>query len=592
MTIFNVISLAGGIALFLYGMSIMGSGLEKIAGGKMEVTLQKLTSSTMRSVLLGALITAVIQSSAGTTVIVIGLVNSGIMQLSQAIGVIMGANIGTTVTGQILRLSDISSDNIFLSFVKPENLAPIVAFIGAILYVFIKAPKKRNIGQILMGFGLLFTGMTTMTTAVAPLQDSPLFIKLFTGLQNPLLGIIAGALVTVAIQSSSASVGILQALSSTGIVTWGSAIPIILGQNIGTCSTPLIASIGASKAAKRSAIVHLYFNVIGTVLFMAAIYGAKAIIGFDWWYDTMNMGDIANFHTLFNVVITVLFIPFTKLLAKLAEMTIPDGKDDKAEIDVPILDERLFNSPAVAIQQAKGAVEKMAHNAQLNYDNAVPLLFAHSDEDIQLIYQRESVIDKLEVTISNYLIKIADKELSESESQTVSELINFVVEFERIGDYAINIVDRSGEIYDKEIVFSDSAKAELDCLDAAIKEILEITLSAFASDDARTAERVEPLEETIDLIIDTLRDRHIMRLKDGICAIESGIIFLEILTNLERISDHCSNVAARIIGKDLDADHFDAHALRRDMHEGLIPNFNDMLKQYKLKYYSPLASDE
>ena len=272
MTIFNVISLAGGIALFLYGMSIMGSGLEKIAGGKMEVTLQKLTSSTMRSVLLGALITAVIQSSAGTTVIVIGLVNSGIMQLSQAIGVIMGANIGTTVTGQILRLSDISSDNIFLSFVKPENLAPIVAFIGAILYVFIKAPKKRNIGQILMGFGLLFTGMTTMTTAAAPLQDSPLFIKLFTGLQNPLLGIIAGALVTVAIQSSSASVGILQALSSTGIVTWGSAIPIILGQNIGTCSTPLIASIGASKAAKRSAIVHLYFNVIGTVLFMAAIY--------------------------------------------------------------------------------------------------------------------------------------------------------------------------------------------------------------------------------------------------------------------------------------------------------------------------------
>ncbi|MEG2833421.1 MAG: Na/Pi cotransporter family protein, partial [Ruthenibacterium sp.] len=359
MTIFNVISLAGGIALFLYGMSIMGSGLEKVAGGKMEAVLQKLTSSTVRAVLFGALITGVIQSSAGTTVIVIGLVNSGIMQLSQAIGVIMGANIGTTVTGQILRLSDVSGGGLFMELVKPSNLAPIVAFFGAILYVFFKAPKKRNIGQILVGFGLLFTGMTAMTAAVEPLRDSPLFIKLFTSLQNPFLGVLAGALVTVAIQSSSASVGILQALSSTGIVTWGSAIPIILGQNIGTCSTPLMASVGASKAAKRSAMVHLYFNVIGTALFMAAIYGAKAVFKFSWWDATMNMGDIANFHTLFNVVVTVLFIPFTRVLARLAELTIPDKEGDATDIEIPVLDERLFNSPAVAIQQAKSAVETM-----------------------------------------------------------------------------------------------------------------------------------------------------------------------------------------------------------------------------------------
>ncbi|MEG0166846.1 MAG: Na/Pi cotransporter family protein [Ruthenibacterium sp.] len=591
MTIFNVISLAGGIALFLYGMSIMGSGLEKVAGGKMEAVLQKLTSSTVRAVLFGALITGVIQSSAGTTVIVIGLVNSGIMQLSQAIGVIMGANIGTTVTGQILRLSDVSGGGLFMELVKPSNLAPIVAFFGAILYVFFKAPKKRNIGQILVGFGLLFTGMTAMTAAVEPLRDSPLFIKLFTSLQNPFLGVLAGALVTVAIQSSSASVGILQALSSTGIVTWGSAIPIILGQNIGTCSTPLMASVGASKAAKRSAMVHLYFNVIGTALFMAAIYGAKAIFKFSWWDATMNMGDIANFHTLFNVVVTVLFIPFTRVLARLAELTIPDKEGDATDIEIPVLDERLFNSPAVAIQQAKSAVETMGRNAQLNYADAVPVLFSHNQDVIQLIHQRESVIDSLEVSISNYLIKITDKELGETESHTVNELINFIVEFERIGDYAINVVDRSGEIFDKEITFSQSAVDELNLLNKAILEILSLTLDAFISNDARVAERVEPLEETIDLMIDLLRDRHIMRLKTGVCAIESGIIFLEILTNLERISDHCSNVAARIVGTDSEDDHFDAHEFRRNMHDGYVPNFNEMLTQYKEKYYTGLKTD-
>lgn len=590
MSIFNVISLAGGIALFLYGMSIMGSGLEKIAGGKMETILQKLTSSTFRAVLLGAIITGIIQSSAGTTVIVIGLVNSGIMQLTQAIGVIMGANIGTTVTGQILRLSDIAGGSLWMELLKPANLAPIVAFGGAILFVFFKAPKKRNIGQIMMGFGLLFTGMTAMTAAVEPLRDSPTFIKMFTSLQNPFLGVLAGALVTVAIQSSSASVGILQALSSTGVVTWGSAIPIILGQNIGTCSTPLMASVGASKAAKRSAMVHLYFNIIGTLLFMGAIYGAKAVFKFDWWDTTMNMGDIANFHTLFNVVVTLLFIPFTRILAKLAEWSIPDKPGEKTDIEIPIMDERLFNSPAVAIQQAKSAVETMARNASLNFSEAVPILFSHNQETLQLIHQRESVIDKLEVSISNYLIKIADKELSETESRTVNELINFIVEFERIGDYAINVVDRSGEMFDKEIVFSESAVRELYLLNDAIKEILDITLHSFAADDARVAERVEPLEETIDLMIEMLRERHILRLKDGVCGIESGIIFLEILTNLERISDHCSNVAARIVGRESDDAHFDAHEFRRNMHDGYVPNFNEMLSQYKQKYYSPLLN--
>lgn len=589
MTIFDVINLAGGIALFLYGMSIMGSGLEKIAGGKMESILQKLTASTIRSVLLGALITGIIQSSAGTTVIVIGLVNSGIMQLSQGIGIIMGANIGTTVTGQLIRLSEMSGGSTWMEFCKPDTFAPLVAFAGAILYVFIKAPKKRNIGQIMMGFGLLFTGMGIMTSSVEPLRDSPLFVQLFTSLQNPILGVLAGMLVTIAIQSSSASVGILQALSSTGVVTWGSAIPIILGQNIGTCSTPLIASIGASKAAKRSAVVHLYFNVIGTLVFLAAIYGLKALLHFDWWDDPIGMGDIANFHTLFNVVVTVMFIPFVRLLAKLAEMTIPDSVGEKTEVEIPVLDERLITSPAVAIQQAKSAVETMARNAQLNYAASIPVLYSHDSETLNLIHQRENIIDQLEVAISNYLVKITDRELSENESHAVSELLNFIVEYERIGDYAINVCERSGEMFDKELSFTGAAKTELALVDKALQEILDITLRAFEQSDARIAEQVEPLEETIDLMIETVRSRHIQRLKSGECQIDGGTIYMEILTNLERISDHCSNIAARIVGSEEDVGTFDAHAFRRNMHDGFVPNFNEMLAQYKEKYYEPLC---
>lgn len=591
MTIFDVINMAGGLALFLYGMSIMGSGLEKVAGGKLESILKKLTSSTVKSVILGAVITGIIQSSSGTTVIVVGLVNSGIMQLSQAIGIIMGANIGTTVTGQLIRLTDINGSSFLLQMLKPSTFAPIVAFIGAILFVFLKKPKKRNIGQIMMGFGILFTGIFTMERAVYGLRESELFIKLFSTLQNPFLGVLAGALVTVAIQSSSASVGILQALSSTGAITWGSAIPIILGQNIGTCSTPLIASIGASKGAKRSAIVHLYFNVIGTLVFMGAIYAFKNIVGIPFWDDVMGKGDIANFHTLFNIIVTVLFIPFTKLLSKLAEFTIPDKAGEVVDLDMPILDERLIASPSVAIQQAKHAVEVMAKNARANCGEAIPILITPNAELMTTINQRESICDKLEVSISNYLIKVTDKELSDRESQDLNEILHFVVEYERIGDYAINVVERSGEMFDKELSFSDSAINELHILHNAICEILDLATTAFAVNDLKVAEQVEPLEETIDLMIETLRNKHIRRLKDGVCNLESGIIFLEVLTNLERISDHCSNIAARIIGSETRDGHFDAHELRRNLHNGSVPDFNKMLSDYKLKYFS-LLNDE
>ena len=406
MTIFNVFNLAGGLALFLYGMTIMGSSLEKLAGSKMESVLQKLTSSTWRSVLLGAIVTGLIQSSSGTTVIVVGLVNSGIMQLSQAIGVIMGANIGTTVTGQLIRLTEIGGNTFFLQLLKPSTFAPIVAAVGAVFYVFLKSPKKRNIGQIMLGFGILFTGIFSMEAAVSGLRESETFVRLFTSLQNPIIGVLAGALVTMALQSSSASIGILQALSSTGLITWGSAVPIILGQNIGTCSTPMLASIGASKGAKRSAIVHLYFNIIGTVLFLVAIYGFKSAFGIPFWNEVMGKGDIANFHTIFNVVVTIVFLPFTKLLAKLAELTFPDKETETTDLELPVLDERLLGSPSVAIQQAKYAVEVMAKNARANCGDAVPVLFSHNAETIVLINQREAICDKLEVGISNYLIKI------------------------------------------------------------------------------------------------------------------------------------------------------------------------------------------
>ena len=591
MDIFSVISLAGGIAMFLYGMSIMGSGLEKLAGGQMEGVLRRLTSSTLMAVLSGAVLTGLIQSSAATTVIVIGLVNSGIMQLTQAIGVIMGANIGTTITGQILRLGDMEGGGVLLRLLKPTTIAPVVMFIGAILFVFLKAPKKRNIGQILMGFGILFTGMAAMETAVEPLRESPLFLELFSKLQNPLMGILAGALVTVAIQSSSASVGILQALSTTGAVTWGSAIPIILGQNIGTCSTPLIASIGASKGAKRAAVVHLYFNLIGTAVFMAVIYGIKYIVGIPFWEAAMNRGDIADFHTLFNVVTTCCFIPFTKVLAKLATLTIPDAGSEKQNLGMPILDERLFNSPAMAIQQARSAVVTMANNARANYGESVGLLFSHDQEKIAEVNAREQIIDRLEYYISNYLVKASDHELSEADSHNASDLFSFITEFERIGDYSINVVERSGEIFDKEIRFSDSAKNELLVLDSAIREIVDLAVDAFSQNDIKLAARVEPLEETIDTMCEMLHSRHIERLKAGTCAIENGVVFLEILTNLERIADHCSNIAARLIGSESNDTEFDAHELRRRLHDGHVPDYNITLAQYEKKYLPAIGGE-
>lgn len=586
MSVFEVIDLAGGVALFLYGMTIMGTGLEKVAGGKMQSVLQKLTASTLRGILLGTLITAVIQSSAGTIVIVVGLVNSNILSLIQVVGVIMGANIGTTVTGQLIRLADISGDSVWLTILQPRTFAPIVAFIGAILYVFYKSPKRRNLGQIMLGFGILFTGMFIMEGAVAPLKESQMFIDLFASLQNPLLGVLAGLLVTVAIQSSSASVGVLQALSFTGVVRFGNAVPIILGAHIGTAFTPLVAAMGANRNAKRSAVIHLYFNLISSAVFLGATYLVKYTIDIPFWDTVLNKGSIANIHTFSSVLATVLLMPFAKALVRLSKMTVPD-RGESPDLSLPVLDERLFTSPAVAIQQAKSAVEKMGARAANNYSLAVPLLKKYSDDQAAQINQREDLIDKMEMLVSNYLVRIADHDPSENESHTMTALLNTITDFERIGDYSINILERGAEMRDKGLAFSASAYEELNILHGAILEILELSYYSFRDHDLDKVQNVEPLEETVDAMCEQLRSRHLDRLKNGSCQIESGIIFLDILTNMERISDHCSNIAVRIMCSEQDSIR-DSHELRRALHLGLQSNFNKLLEQYKEKYASKL----
>ncbi len=591
MDITHITSLLGGIALFLYGMSIMGAGLEKLAGGKMQGVLQKLTSSTIKGVIFGTLITGVIQSSAGTVVICVGLVNSGIMTLTQSVGVIMGANIGTTVTGQLIRMADISGDSLWLTLIQPKTFAPVVAFIGCIFYVFLRNAKKKNIGQIMLGFGILFTGMSLMDSGVSPLRESAAFQELFVSMTNPILGILVGVVATVIIQSSSASVGILQALSSTGLVTFGSAIPIILGAHIGTAFTPLLTIGGSSKDGKRTALIHLYFNIIGSVVLLAAIYAVRYTIGIPVWNDVMNKSSIANIHTLSSVAAMILFLPFSRVLSRLAVLTVPDSAEEAQELSMPVLDERLFKSPAVALQQAKNAVVKMSRRAARNVNLAAPLLIKMDEDVVSAINVRENLIDRMEVEVSNYLIKMTDQELGDDESHAVTELLNFVTEYERIGDYAVNIMEKSEELYEKEASFSDHAKEQLKLLTGAMERILDLTNDAFENDDLTLARQVEPLEEVIDIMVEKLRDQHIKRLKEGICSIDTGVVFLDVLNNAERISDHCSNIAARLVGMS-EGDDYDSHTLKSLMHHNPTKDYSLHYEQCCKEYLVPLEAME
>ena len=591
MDFFMIVSLLGGLALFLYGMSMLGSGLEKLSGGRLKQTLEKLTNNVFKGVLLGALVTGAIQSSSATTVIAVGLVNARILKLRQAIGIIMGANIGTTITAHILRLSDLSSDNFFLMLLKPTTLAPVVGIIGILMVMVGKKQKYKTLGEILLGFCILFTGMFNMEAAVSPLSESPEFANLFASFSNPVIGVLVGAGVTAIIQSSSASIGILQALSSTGIITWSSAIPIILGQNIGTCITPILASIGASRNAKRTAAVHLSFNIIGTFIFLVGIYTIQSISPFSFWELPIDKGGIANFHTLFNICVTFMFLPFVGLLEKMVVRLIPD-QQTADEVDDPAiaLDDRLLTSPGLAIQHCWDAVLQMGKLARKNFSASVRQLEQYNHKEAEKIREREDTIDRLEDRLGNYMLKIPQDNLSEQSSATISALLHILSEFERIGDYSINLVEFAENMESTGAEFSPQAQFELTAIGEAVKEAIDMALGCFEKQDLALAETIEPLEEVVDQMQETLKDRHINRLRNGQCTVDAAFPFVESLSCLERISDHCSNIGVYMISYVRGSDQVDHHTYIMQLHAGQVGHYNEQFRRYTEKYYDQIRS--
>ncbi len=548
MDIFGVLSLVGGLALFLFGMDTLGKGLEKLSGGRMERMLEKLTSNRFKAVALGALVTAIIQSSSATTVMVVGFVNSGIMKLSQAIGIIMGANIGTTMTSWILSLSSIEGDSLFIKMLKPSSFSPILAIIGVGLLMFCKKEKKRHIGEIMIGFAVLMTGMDAMSAAVQPLQDVPEFTNLLLKFSNPVLGLLAGLVLTAIIQSSSASVGILQALCTTGAVPFGTAIPIIMGQNIGTCVTAILSSIGTSKNAKRAAAVHLFFNIIGTTVFMVVFYTMNIFIKFDFLTDACAAKDIATVHSLFNVGATCLLLPFSNLMEKLATFVIKESKEDLEKNNIfQALDVRFLDKPGLALEQCKRLTDDMAKLTKDSLFCAIELLECYDEKQERQVAEQEALVDRYEDELGAYLVKVSSCDLSVKDSHTVTMLLHSIGNWERISDHALNICDAAREIHEKKISFSRAAAAELAVYTRAVKDVLNMTVEAFEYEDAAVAKKIEPLEEVIDELNLQIKNRHINRLRAGECTIELGFVLNDVLTNYERISDHCSNVAVAVI---------------------------------------------
>ena len=586
MSIFDVLALFGGLALFLFGMNVMGDGLTRAAGGKMERILEKLTSTPIKGVLLGAAVTAVIQSSSATTVMVVGFVNSGIMKLRQAVGIIMGANIGTTVTSWILRLSGIQGDSIWIQMLKPSSFSPILAVIGIAFLMFSKNEKKHDIGMIFLGFTILMYGMDAMSGAVAPLADVPEFANVLLMFSNPVLGMIVGTLFTAIIQSSSASVGILQALCMTGAVTYGTALPIIMGQNIGTCVTALLSSIGAKKNAKRAAFVHLYFNLIGTILFMIVFYSINAFVNFGVLQDMATPAGIAVIHSIFNILTTIVLLPFGKGLEKLATLTIREKEEPVEEIAelVPLkhLDARFLEQPAFAVTQSMDVMNQMAgYSAEALYDS-LELLKGYSDEKWQRVEALEDIVDKYEDELGTYLAKVSGKELAEEDSKRVSNGLHCIGDLERISDHALAIAEIYARMHKEKMVFSDKAMAELNLYSNAVYEIMSMTCKALNEDDMKIAKRIEPLEEVINGLNATIKKQHIKRLQKGKCTIELGIALENLLNNYERVADHCSNVAASLL--QVKTDSFDTHEYLNRVKQESNVEFQAMYSMYKEKY--------
>ncbi len=580
MDIFSIFTLCGGLAFFLYGMNVMSSGLEKVAGGKLERMLKMLTSNPMKSLALGAGITIAIQSSSALTVMLVGLVNSGIMELGQTIGVIMGSNVGTTLTAWILSLSGIESSNFFLRLLKPESFSPIVALIGILLIMGAKKDKNKSLGGIMVGFAILMYGMQLMSDSMKPLADMPEFTHILTAFTNPILGVIFGAVFTGIIQSSAASVGVLQALSMTGGITYGMAIPIIMGQNIGTCVTALISSIGVGTNAKRVSAVHVSFNLIGTLVFLLIFYVGNLIFNFKFVTDSINPVGIAFCHTVFNIATTIMLLPFTKQLEKIAIWAVKQKTDKDNE--TVFLDERLLLTPTFAIAECKSMTDQMAIMAKKNFFRSVKMVTKFSERRMEKILRKEPKIDMYEDKLGSFLVKLSNKDLTEKDSHEISKLLHCISDFERIGDHAVNILKVAKEMNEKQISFSEDAKKELQMVTNALSEIMDITTEAFCENDIEKAKKVEPLEQVIDILIANSKNRHIERLQNGTCTIELGFILTEVLNNIERVSDHCSNVAVCLI--QIEQSTFEKHHYLNELKASGEEEFKKNFDFYKEKY--------
>lgn len=589
MDFFSILTLLGGLALFLYGMQVMGDGLAKVSGGKLEKILENLTSSKWKAVLLGLAVTAVIQSSSATTVMVVGFVNSGIMKLTQAVGIIMGANIGTTVTAWILSLAGIESSNFFISLLKPSSFAPILALIGIVLLMFTKSSRKKDIGVILVGFAVLMFGMETMSGAVKPLADVPEFTNLLLAFSNPVAGVLAGTILTAIIQSSSASVGILQALCVTGAVPYSAAFPIIMGQNIGTCVTALLSAIGANKNAKRAAMIHLYFNLLGTVIFLGVFYLLNSVVHFSFMDSMATPAAIAVTHSIFNVTATLIWIPFSNILVKLACLTIRDSAEDVVaageDREFLILESRFLEKPAFAVEQGRTAARRMAEDSRKSLGTAFDLLHQYDAEGAKKIDKLEGKVDRYEDELGTYLVQLNNKDLSENDSHSVSIMLHCIGDFERISDHAVNIKESAEELHEKNLSFSPVAKAELRVVTAAVNDIVEKAFQVFDDQDTTKAAEIEALEELIDELTKEMKRRHINRLRSGECTIEMGFILSDLITSMERIADHCSNIGVCVtqVRENLYDTHSHLNALKNEDSDG----FERCLEKVRQEYLLP-----
>ena len=581
MNIFSICTLCGGLAFFLFGMHVMSQSLEKIAGGKLEATLKKMTSNPFKSLALGAGITIAVQSSSAMTVMLVGLVNSGIMQLEQTVGVIMGSNIGTTLTAWLLSTAGIESDNVIISMLKPENFAPVVALIGIIMIMMSKKKKRQDIGTIMVGFAVLMFGMELMKDAVSPLAEMEGFSKLLVAFKNPILSVAFGAVFTGVIQSSAASVGILQALSLTGTISYRMAIPIIMGQNIGTCVTALISSIGVNKNAKRVTVVHMSFNIIGTVVCLAAFYGVDAVIHFSFVDKPIGAVEIAAVHSIFNIVTTLILLPFSGQLVRLAKKLIHDSKEAEASV---LLDKRLIATPPLAVSQCREKTVEMAQSAKNALHEALRAMFDYSDKAVLSVEEKEQLLDEMEDQLSTFLLELSAVSLTDKDSRTVTELLHTISDFERISDHAMNMIGIAQEMERNSQSFSDGARADFSTLFAALTEITELTVRSFENNDTELALNVEPLEEVIDDLTAAIKDKHIDRLRKGECSPELGVYLSDLLINCERVSDHCSNIAVSIIqiAKSSMRSHVYLSELKAQRSEQFIGAYNSYHEKYRL----------